>query len=145
MSLDDDDELICELLFKPEAPGCFLRWSRVMLAPPPLNRCEVPVLVSHGANTCSISLGASEVLFTTWKTLGQKVSHHSMVEEMGPVASALANCYRIKITFQFLTSRLVSMSKDLRGDSCQNPVKCKNQPMVLRRFPMALSEYFAQG
>lgn len=141
---------MCELLCKPEAPARLDaswggRGSCWFLCPPPLNCCDMPCSCEPwGKYLFLFSLNIWGTLCHTENTRA-KAPYPSMVEEMGPVANARAHYYRIKIAFPFLTSRLVSVFRVLLGDSCQNPAKCKMQPVVLRRILFSLSEYLTHG
>lgn len=53
---------------------------------------------------------------------------------MGLVANTFSHHYIIKITFQFLTSRVIGLFRDLHCGSSHKPIKCNNKPMILRRL-----------
>ena len=56
------------------------------------------------------------------------------IEEMGLVANTFSHHYIIKITFQFLTSRVIGLFRDLHCGSSHKPIKCNNKSMILRRL-----------
>lgn len=56
------------------------------------------------------------------------------IEEMALVASTFSRHYINKITFQFLTSRVIGLFRDLHCGSTHKPIKCNYKPMILRRL-----------
>ena len=69
------------------------------------------------------------MLFATQKTPGQKSALSFHVEEMGLVANAFSRSYIIKITFQFLTSRVIGLFRDLHCRSSHKPITRNNKSM----------------
>lgn len=68
------------------------------------------------------------------KTIRAKNALSFHIEEMALVANMFSRHYINKITFQFLTSRVIGLFRNLHCGSTHKPIKCNNKPMILRRL-----------